>query len=77
MNMNLSVSESWPLQIAQNRVCIKNFRMDLSFQEKKKQFENPVLGCRDNKQKQSLIFLDTLYNFSYSVGEGPSFISCG
>ena len=32
--------------------------MDLSFQEKKR-FENPSLGCRDIKQKPSLIFFGT------------------
>ena len=34
-----------------------NFRMDLSFQEKKI-IEKPILGCREIKLKPSLIFLE-------------------
>ena len=34
-------------KIAQKWFCIQNLHMNLSFQEKKKQFENPILGCRD------------------------------
>ena len=33
--------------------------MDLSFQEKKKQFENPTHGCRDINQTRWLIFFYT------------------
>ena len=38
-------------------VLNSNLHMDLSFQEKKKLFEDPTLGCQDIKQKPSLIFL--------------------
>ena len=33
--------------------------MDISFQEKKKRFKNPILGYQDIKQKNSLIFFGT------------------
>ena len=40
-------------------VLNSNLHMDLSFQEKKKLFEDPTLGCQDIKQKPSLILFGT------------------
>ena len=52
---------SQPSKIAEKWLSTQNLRTDLSFQEKK-QFENPVLGCQDIKQKQSPIFFGTPCN---------------
>ena len=53
-NLDLSTSEphlffqiSQLIHIAETIFCIQTLRMDLSFQEKKKQFKDPKFGCRD------------------------------
>ena len=48
---------SQPPKIAQKWFCTQNLRMDLSFQEEKKLFENPTLGCRDIRQNPVSFFL--------------------
>ena len=40
-------------------VMYSKFAYGSQFSREKKQFENPILGCRDIKQKQSQIFFGT------------------
>ena len=71
--MNGSVQEprfvlgiSRPPLIAKKWFCTQNLPMGLSFQEKKKRFENQIVGCRDIQKNPSLFHFwppSKIFNF--------------